>query len=68
MAEEDTFRDITSTLGEHFTDYLVIGRLNNGGMVWRASNTNWAVGAAERYQCFMRDNDYMDVLERQKWD
>jgi hypothetical protein len=35
--------------GEHFGDYLLIVKTNNGILDWRSSDKTWALGAAQRF-------------------
>lgn len=49
---EREYRDverISSLAGEHFGDYVLLVRLNSGGLAWRSSNPDWARGAMGRY-------------------
>lgn len=43
------FLDMVAKSGEHFEDYLLIVKTNNGTLDWRSSDKTWAMGAAERY-------------------
>ena len=40
--------DILARLGEVFDDYLVIARPDRDEMMFRATDSNWAIGAMSR--------------------
>jgi hypothetical protein len=43
------FLDMVAKSGEHFGDYLLIVKTNNGILDWRSSDKTWALGAAQRF-------------------
>ena len=48
--EENTFLDVSSNVGENFTDYLLIVRKKDGSLRWKNSDTIWSLGATQAFQ------------------
>ena len=51
MSDREVVRmdGICARLGEHFRDYVVIARADDGDVSWGASNHTWAESAAREY-------------------
>lgn len=45
----ERFLDSCAKVGEHFPEFLMIVKTDEGFMDWRSSDKTWAMGAAERY-------------------
>lgn len=57
---EGQFKAVACRAGELFKDYLILARLDNGGIIWKASDSTWARGAADRYRDLMSSRDEGD--------
>lgn len=55
------FLDMVAKSGEHFDDYLLIVKTNNGTLDWRSSDKSWAMGAAERYLNLCHAEDQINL-------
>lgn len=54
--------DIAAKMSEHFTDYVIIGRVKDG-LVWRYSDRSFAMGAAARLQHRLNLDDHIAAQE-----
>ncbi len=57
--QEKMFDNISSKLGEQFSDYLVIVRLSGGSVATRASDRNWSYGAVSRFRNEIDNSDFV---------
>ena len=58
--EISDFKNRLSSLAEHYTEYLVIVKTSENNLMWRARDTTWGVGAADRYLRCMDEIDRLD--------
>ena len=56
MPMEKEFKDACAKIEEHCGEYLVIGKFNDG-LIWKESNSTFAVGAALRYLAYMDEKE-----------
>lgn len=61
--EADRLRDICSRVGEHFQDYVVIIRTEDGNVSWRASDPTWAEGAARRFFNYVQTANHFSAMD-----
>ena len=61
--EDRMLNTLKALAGEHFSDYVIITRSNEGGMVWKSSNGTWAKGACERLAERIRDDDHFHARD-----
>ena len=53
-------KNISAKLSEHFSDYVVVGRVKDG-LVWRYSDRSFAIGALARLEQRIRMEDQMNA-------
>lgn len=54
--DNELMRDVAANVAEHFTDYIVIGRVKDG-LVWRQSDRTFTVGACTRVIEHIKNDD-----------
>ena len=55
--EFEEFKNLVSKFSEKYTDYLIIARDSHIGIMWRASDSTWGVGAAHRFIVSSEEQD-----------
>ena len=66
--EMQKFRQVCESMSVTFKDFIVIARTSDS-LLWRASDSTWALGATTRYQESLGNEDLineMQKLERQE--
>lgn len=57
IREEKEFLNCTSRLQEHFKDYLLIVRRNDGSLRWKHSDAIWAMGSTQAFEDVTRNRN-----------
>lgn len=55
---EERFRDFASLVGEHFSDYLIVGRIQDG-LRWKYSDKTFATGVCRRMGKILEAGDVL---------
>ena len=66
-SEEDIkkFRDLIHLISEFFPEYVLIVKHSEGkGVIWKSSDSTWALGALERYRTCCDEKDRFDEKQQ----
>ena len=57
-------KDLAAMASVHFAEYLLIVRLEDGGLATKVSDEIWALGAMKRYEANIMDAALLDQVEK----
>jgi hypothetical protein len=65
--EMEKLRNVSAKIGEHFADFLLVVRINDGFM-FKHSDKVWGLGAAEIYSAAIKDQGLINRIEQMERD
>lgn len=60
MDELERFRSDVAKFSGHYQEFLVIVKSGGGRLMWKSSDTTWAIGALNRYLSCIDECDRED--------
>lgn len=63
MPNLNRFKDSIAKIGEHYSEFLVIVKAEDGVLIYRHTDKTWGIGAASRYMGIMMEEERVRTEE-----